>query len=185
MALDDITFLARWLRRPLAIGAALPSGRMVGRAVARRVQLERPGLVLELGGGTGSLTRAMLAAGCPPHRLIVIEREPKLVGLLERRFPAVRILQGDACELRPLLRRQGIGQLATVVSGVPIKWFSRSDQQAVLEQSFDLLGPGGHVLQLTNAMSPPVPRDLGFEGAEVERIWLNFLPIQIWCYLRS
>ena len=184
MALDGITFLARWLRHPLAIGAALPSGRSIGRAVARRVQLERPGMVLELGGGTGSLTRAMLAAGCPADRLVVVEREPQLAGILERRFPGVRILQGDACELRLLLERQGIGQLATVVSSVPIKWFSRSDQNAVLQQSFDLLGPGGHVLQLTNAMTSPVPLDLGFDGTEVERIWLNFPPIQIWCYRR-
>jgi phosphatidylethanolamine/phosphatidyl-N-methylethanolamine N-methyltransferase len=184
MALDGITFLARWLRRPLGIGAALPSGRMVGRAVARRVQLERPGMVLELGGGTGSLTRAMLAGGCPAGRLVVVEREPQLVSILARRFPGVRIIEGDACALRTLLERQGIGQLATVVSSVPIKWFSRSDQRAVLEQSFDLLGPGGHVLQLTNAMTSPVALDLGFDGAEVERIWLNFPPIQIWCYRR-
>jgi len=184
MAPDGITFLARWLRRPLAIGAALPSSPMVGRAVARRVQLERPGMVLELGGGTGSLTRAMLAAGCPADRLVVVEREPSLVNILARRFPGVRILPGDACELRSQLERQGIGQLATVVSSVPIKWFSRSNQRAVLEQSFDLLGPGGHVLQLTNAMTSPVALDIGFDGAEVERIWLNFPPIQIWCYRR-
>jgi phosphatidylethanolamine/phosphatidyl-N-methylethanolamine N-methyltransferase len=185
MALDDITFLTRWLRRPLAIGAALPSGRMVGPAVARRVQLERAGMVLELGGGTGSLTWAMLVGGCPAARLVVVEREPQLASILARRFPGVRVLQGDACELGVLLERQGIGRLATVVSSLPIKWFSRSDQRAVLDQSFDLLGPGGHVLQLTNAMSPPVPLDLGFDGTEVERIWLNFPPIQVWSYRRS
>ena len=119
MALDGITFLARWLRRPLGIGAALPSGRMVGRGLARRVQLERPGMVLELGGGTGSVALAIIGAGCPADRLVVVEREPQLASILARRFPGVRVLQGDACELRPLLRREGIGQLATVVSSVP------------------------------------------------------------------
>jgi phosphatidylethanolamine/phosphatidyl-N-methylethanolamine N-methyltransferase len=62
----------------------------VGDALGRMLDLHRPGAVLELGAGTGSLTRGLLRAGCPPERLIVLEREPPLAALLRRDFPMSR-----------------------------------------------------------------------------------------------
>ena len=47
-------FLKRWLRRPLATGAVMPSGRLLAEAMARttRTVIEgRPGHVVELGAG--------------------------------------------------------------------------------------------------------------------------------------
>src|SRR5271165_6980183 len=84
-------FFAPFLRDPLGIGAVAPSSAAVARAMADGLTLERPGMVLELGGGTGSVTRALLAAGCPPERLVVIERETALARVLRRRFPAARV----------------------------------------------------------------------------------------------
>src|SRR6266700_3646147 len=59
-------FLKRWLRRPLAMGAVMPSGRLLAAAMAKTTKavLEgRPGHVVELGAGTGEVTKALLAAG--------------------------------------------------------------------------------------------------------------------------
>jgi hypothetical protein len=59
---------------------------------------------------------------------------------------------------------------------LPIKWFPRPIQAAILEQSFDLLGPGGCFLQLTNAFTSPLPGiGPGIAGEELERVWRNFL----------
>ena len=38
----------------------------------------RNGCVVELGAGTGEVTRALLEAGIRPHRLALIERDPEL-----------------------------------------------------------------------------------------------------------
>ena len=57
-------FLKRWLRRPFAMGAVMPSGRLLTEAMARETvkALEgRPGHVVELGAGTGEVTKALLA----------------------------------------------------------------------------------------------------------------------------
>lgn len=182
---DRQIFFRHWLRNPLGIGAALPSGAKVARAMARELSLEHSGAVLELGGGTGGVTRGLLAAGCPPERLVVIEREPDLAGYLARRFTAVRIVCGDACDADALLAAGGIDALATVVSSLPIKWFPRAAQRAVLDACFARLGPGGAFVQLTNALASPIPAgELGLDGEEVTRIWAHFLPVQIWRYRR-
>ena len=68
-------FLKRWLRNPLRLGAVAPSShRLVGR-VAQHVRLDPGEYVIELGGGTGRLTKALLERGIPADRLIVLDRK--------------------------------------------------------------------------------------------------------------
>jgi phosphatidylethanolamine/phosphatidyl-N-methylethanolamine N-methyltransferase len=179
---DASVFFALWLQKPLRIAAANPSGARLADAVARCIDLARPGLVLELGAGTGSLTQGLVRAGCPPERIIGIEREPTLVAVLRREFPTMRVIAGDATRIGEYLAGS-VERLAVVVSGLPIKWFPVEAQYAVVRPCLDLLGRGGRFLQLTNAFSSPLPVDrLGIAGREVARVWLNLLPAQIWAY---
>jgi len=183
---DGALFFRHWLRHPLAIGAILPSSDAVVRAMAKGVPFARPGAILELGGGTGVVTRGLLEAGCPPERLIVVEREPALAEVLRRRFAEVRVIEGDACAIGTLLAGLGVRQLAAVISSLPIKWFPLENQRAVVEPCFELLGEGGMFLQLTNALvSPLAMRSLGLRGTEVARVWSQFPPVQIWRYQRG
>jgi phosphatidylethanolamine/phosphatidyl-N-methylethanolamine N-methyltransferase len=182
---DRHIFFRHWLKNPLGIAALTPSSDKVGRSMARAIDLSRPGAVLELGGGTGGVTRGLIDAGCPIERLVVIEREPDLARYLQRRFQGLRVICGDACDCATLLAEARIERLAAVVSSLPIKWFPRQGQRAVLEGCFERLGPGGSFVQLTNALASPLPAaELGLEGEEVRRIWAHFLPVQIWRYRR-
>lgn len=178
-------FLALWLKKPLQIASVYPSSAHLADAMARFVDLSRPGPVLELGGGTGSLTRGLLRGGCPADRLIVLEREPPLAAVLRREFPGVDIIEDDATRLDESLAARGVGGLAAVVSSLPIKWFSSEMQWAVMRPCFDRLGPDGPFLQMTNGFSSPVAIDrLQVAGREVGRIWRNLPPAQIWSYAR-
>jgi phosphatidylethanolamine/phosphatidyl-N-methylethanolamine N-methyltransferase len=150
--------------------------------MAAQVDLARPGAVLELGAGTGSLTHGLIRAGCPPERIIALEREPELALILRRKLPCVTVIEGDATRLGqyPALRSQ---ELSAVVSSLPIKWFSRAEQAAVVRPCLDRLGSGGRFLQMTNAFrSSLAMRDLDIAGREVARVWRNLLPAQVWCY---
>jgi phosphatidylethanolamine/phosphatidyl-N-methylethanolamine N-methyltransferase len=175
-------FFGLWLQKPMRIAAANPSGRRFADALARCVELDRPGAVLELGAGTGSLTRGLVRAGCPPGRIIAVEGEPRLAAVLRSEFPGVRVIEGDATRIDQYFagRRE---RLAAVVSSLPIKWFPLEAQRAIVEPCLDRLGPGGRFLQMTNAFSSPLPMEpLGIAGREICRVWLNLLPAQIWAY---
>ena len=60
-------FLRRWLAHPLRIGAIAPSAPALARAMAEaaRTELTNGNLVVELGPGTGSVTRAPRRGGRP------------------------------------------------------------------------------------------------------------------------
>ncbi len=98
----------------------------------------------------------------------------------------MRVICGDACNAEALLAGEGIALLAAVVSSLPIKWFPRSAQRALLDACFARLGADGAFVQLTNALASPLATaELGLAGEEVTRIWAHFLPTQIWRYRRS
>ena len=182
VATNASVFFGLWLQKPLRLAAANPSGARLADAIAALVDLARPGPVLELGAGTGSLTRGLIRAGCHPERIIALEREPRLVTILRREFPAIAVLEGDATQIGEHLAARA-GQLCAVISSLTIKWFSATEQYAVVRPCLDRLGPGGRFIQLTNAFSSPLARErLGISGQEVCRVWLNLLPTQIWCY---
>jgi phosphatidylethanolamine/phosphatidyl-N-methylethanolamine N-methyltransferase len=184
MAAHATIFFGLWLQKPLRIAAANPSGAHLANTFAGYVDLRRPGPVLELGAGTGSLTRGLVRAGCPVDRIIALEREPRLVTVLRREFPRMTVIEGDATRIGDYLVGRA-ERLCAVVSSLPIKWFPLGAQRAIVRPCLDLLGPGGQFLQLTNAFSSPLPvDDLGITGQEICRVWRNLLPAQIWSYSR-
>ena len=84
MLADTALFFGLWLRKPLQIAAICPSGAPVAAAIARLIDPAWPGPVLELGAGTGTITRRLLAAGWAPGRIIACERESQLLEILRR-----------------------------------------------------------------------------------------------------
>lgn len=180
---DYALFFGLWLQKPLQIAAVTPSSNRLGQVMAELVDFDRPGPVLELGAGTGGITRGLLRAGCPRDRLIALEREPQLAAALQRSFPGIATIVGDATALVEHFARLGIDRLCAVVSSLPIKWFPVAAQRAVIEPCLARLGTDGVFLQMTNAFVSPIAIDpLGIAGERVAHVWRNLPPAQVWAY---
>jgi phosphatidylethanolamine/phosphatidyl-N-methylethanolamine N-methyltransferase len=184
MSGELLLFLRQWLKDPLKIGAIAPSSRELAAAMAHLVPPESTAPVVELGGGTGVITQALLDAGISAERLIVVERDDALHGLLARRFRDVRILLGDAADLRALLEPLGITQVGAVVSGLPLLAMRESVRDRIIESSFGLLAPGAPFIQFTYGLASPIPRRLGIRGEVKRRILNNLPPASVWLYYR-
>jgi phosphatidylethanolamine/phosphatidyl-N-methylethanolamine N-methyltransferase len=180
---DYALFFGLWLQKPLQIAAVTPSSKRLAQVMAELVDLDRPGPVLELGAGTGGITRGLLEVGCPRDRLITLEREPSLAAALQRSFPGIATIVGDATALGSHFARLGIDRLCAVVSSLPIKWFPVGAQRAVVEPCLALLGSGGVFLQMTNAFASPIAIEpLGIAGERIAHVWRNLPPAQVWAY---
>jgi phosphatidylethanolamine/phosphatidyl-N-methylethanolamine N-methyltransferase len=184
-------FLKRWLRRPLSMGAVVPSGRLLAEALARTTLSAiqgREGHVIELGAGTGEVTKALLAAGIPGERLALVERDTELAAFLRRRFREPSIIEGDAARLPRLLAAHRIGKVAAVVSGLPLLSLPTDVVNGVVNGVFETLPRGAALVQFTYGPSPPVPRrlrvSLRLVGARSRRIWRNVPPAVVWTFRR-
>lgn len=185
---ESAHFITAWFRNPLQTGALWPSGQSLARAMARCVDPGRPGPVVEVGAGTGAITRELLARGLAPPQLIAIEKDPALCRILMLRFPEATVLRGDVAELTTLLAAARAGYAGTLVSGLPLLGMTRQGRRRVLEQIATCLGPGGTLVQFTYSLFQPVTRAecaaLGWSGRRVAWVPWNLPPAAVWVYTR-
>jgi phosphatidylethanolamine/phosphatidyl-N-methylethanolamine N-methyltransferase len=183
---DLALFLSRWIRAPLKIGALAPSSRHLAREMAKAINPKHPDPVIEMGAGTGRITRALLEAGVAPDKLIVIEYDEELARLLRGRFPQLRIIHGSAADLLELVKPFGITKASAVVSGMPLLSMPYEIQKRIVEQSFALMGKDGAFVQFTyGPVSPMMGRvRAGLHSEVTGRVWRNFPPASVWRYRR-
>ncbi len=182
-------FFGAWLRHPANIGAIMPTRAPLARAMGGEAAGQRTGSIVELGGGTGPLTRALLASGISHDRLTVIERNPVFHRFLVRQFPNLRILHADAEQLTQALTRHQVGRVRTIVSSLPRVGWPLALQRSILHQCFAALGSEGVFLEFSYGPVSPVPRillrELGLVARRLKRVWGNFPPATVWGYRRQ
>jgi len=156
--------------------------------MASEIDPAAPGAVIELGGGTGSITAALLSRGIPVNDLIVIEREPSLCEIMRERFPAIRVICGDARQLGQILQAEGVSKVKAIVSGLPLLSLSKEVERDIIQQCFLVLPPEGFMMQFTYVPRPPMGRaiaaELNLEPTRTAWILDNFPPSTVWIYRR-
>jgi phosphatidylethanolamine/phosphatidyl-N-methylethanolamine N-methyltransferase len=177
-----LEFLRGLFENPRGVRAPTPSSAFLSAAMANEVDIERPGLVIELGAGTGVVTEALLNRGIAAERLLVIESTPAFVKLLRQRFPDVSVVQGDA--LRFDQHVPPGSAVASVVSGLPLLSFPAALRSVLIDRALVLQGDGGRFVQLSYGWRPAVPGD---SVLRVTRrfVWRNVPPAFVWTYTKA
>jgi phosphatidylethanolamine/phosphatidyl-N-methylethanolamine N-methyltransferase len=180
---DEVQFIRSWIEKPLSTGAVMPSSKILARAMARCVDPQAQGPIIELGPGTGPVTAALVRHGIDPARLILVEFNPDFCRLLRARYPAATVVQGDAYRLRRLLENYVDEPAAAVVSGLPLVTKPLRIRLRLISDAMTLLAPGAPFVQFTYAMLPPIPKKLpGMRAQASEMIWMNLPPARVWVY---
>lgn len=172
-------FLREAVCHPRSIGALVPSS----PALARRMAGEVPDLpqasVIELGAGTGVVTEFLLKHGLPPSRLLAVEQSPALAAMLQQKFPAIRVVCGDAGDLTDILHRAGVGgQRHDVVSSLPLKSLPTDSVQRIRAAIGKVLSAGGIWIQFTYSLGR-APAPPGFLLLRSSVVWANMPPARL------
>ena len=183
---DELRFLRGWIETPRAVGAIMPTSAAVSRLMASVIDLDSGLPVLELGAGTGVITRAILARGLPPHKLHLVEYSVDFADHLRRSFPRVNVVQGDAFDLDKTLGENRNLAFDTVISGVPLLNFPVAQRIAYVEDLLDRLPAGRPVVQFTYGPFSPIPAGRGTYTVEhLGFVLRNMPPAQLWVYRRK
>ena len=176
---DYGAFLRGLLDHPRDVSAPTPSSPALAAVIAGEVDPVLDGLVVELGPGTGVVTKALLDRGIAPARLLAIENNEFFVNLLARDLPRVRVIHGDAMEFEHYLPRQA--KIAAVVSGLPLLNFAPGRRRALIERALSLQPSGGRFVQLSYGWQPAVAANGRFCVSKIV-VWRNFPPAHVWTY---
>jgi phosphatidylethanolamine/phosphatidyl-N-methylethanolamine N-methyltransferase len=151
MALDkSLTFLRRYLAAPSRVGAIAPSSRTLARKLAEPfLAREKPARVLEVGAGTGPVTRFLGEHLGPEDVLHICEIDPRFADILERDVLSRGALARGRAEGRVRLIRAGIEEITIpntydyILCGLPFTAFAPGDVRKILRVIEKNLKPGG------------------------------------------
>ena len=185
------TFFRQWLKNPLRMAAVSPSSRELAQKMLREMP---PGTrrVVELGGGTGVFTRALIEHGIPPEGMLVLELNRTLHDHLREHFPSSHVACADARDLREVARRTGYlddGPADAVISGLGMLSMPKPTQRTILDAAFSIMSPQGRFIQFTYGPTNPVAKEV-MQALELTAhrasftLW-NVPPAAVYVYARS
>ena len=146
----------KWLRHGRSVAALTPSGQALSAASVSRVTSEHPQTIVELGAGTGAVTRAAAARMHPDSRLIAIECDPDFARMLEQTVPRAEAVCASAMSLQAILAARGVTQVDVVLNGLPTPSLPPAQRAAIYQAIASLPG----------------------------RPWVSQLTVMPWVYLR-
>jgi len=184
-----LLFWRQYLRRPFGVGAVMPSGPKLARAMVDVLDPKADDVVIELGPGTGAFTRQLIADGVAAQNLILVELDRHFAGFLRRQFPAATIVQDSAAELPAILKGLGHTKVRRILSGLPLRSMSANDRKAITRAVAASLDHGGTLTQFSYFHLPPLPERLaervGLQRRRADVVLSNVPPAVVWRYTKT
>lgn len=135
---ESISFLRRFLTDPRRVGAVVPSSRFLARALVQPLaRRTKPSNILELGPGTGAVTKQIIPLIGPDDRFDLCEADPRFAdhvrkyylqsGRLSEQFRQgqVRLLDRKIQDVDSLLKYDFI------ISGLPLNSFELREVKTI------------------------------------------------------
>lgn len=180
-----LALLQEFFTDPLTIGAIAPSSGALAKAFADNADLTNANTVVEVGPGTGAITR-----GIAPHipseaDFMLIEINPQLVAYLREHFPELPCHHASATCIREILAQYQKVSCDRVISSLPWSTLPESLQEALLNEIYDSLEPGGLFLTFAYVNGLILPGSRRFRRALRSRfktvetssvVWRNLPP---------
>jgi len=150
---DYQTFLTQFLRNHQTTGALIPSGRALGHALCRHVGQGPAQRILEVGPGTGAVTRCIIERMRDGDQLWMVELNAAFAAHLRGAFETdasfrkaasrCHLVEGSVQQLRTLNPPVEDGQFDLIISGLPLNNFAPDDVHDIVRAYAKLLKPGG------------------------------------------
>jgi len=164
------------------MGSIIPSSPALCRRLVAQVRRAPDEAVLELGAGTGVVSRALLEGGVPADKLILVEIEPTMARHLRQVLPGVTVIEGDARELSRIIPSRWHGQIGSVICGIPMVLLSLDDQRGMISE-IAKVAPGRGFLHFSYCATSPLSESkLRLAGTRAAWTPLNFPPASVWRY---
>ncbi len=180
------TFFRAFLKSPRAVASVISSSSFTERRVVAAAGAATANFIVELGGGTGGITRSLLAAMAPQARLLVIERTADFIEDLEKIGDRrLDVVHGCASSIGVELRRRGCTAADAVVSGIPFSTMPGALAAEIMAAVHDALAPGGRFVayQFTDRVADYArPR---FGAPVVEHELRNVPPLRVFTWRKD
>src|SRR6218665_3797039 len=183
---DEIRFIKGMISTPKTVGAIMPTSARMAARMASIIDSGSGLPVLELGPGTGVITKAILDKGVKPENLVSVEYSSEFVRHLRGKYPGVNFINGDAFSLAETLENYRGQKFDCVISGIPLLNFPMHQRVKLIEDLLKLIPVGRPIVQFSyGPVSPVVARPDSYTIKHFDFIMRNIPPAQIWHYKKT
>ena len=140
-------------------------------------------LVVELGAGTGGVTRSLLREMDANAQLLAIERNADFVKKLKQiQDSRLDIVHGCASSLGEEMKRRGLPSADAVISGIPFSTLSGAIAAATIHAIYGALCPGGRFVayQFRSRVADYARPVMG--APQVEHVMRNVPPLRVFVW---
>jgi phosphatidylethanolamine/phosphatidyl-N-methylethanolamine N-methyltransferase len=174
----------RFVTHPNRLASIIPSSETLSRLVADQVRRSEGEFVVELGAGTGAVTRAVLASGVPAGKLVAVEIDGQMARFLRSTCPDVAVVEGNALDAKRILPPSVIGRVGTVICGIPASLLPLDKERELAAAIVSLMPAGRRFLAYSYRLASPLPaRKIGLVGKRLAFTFRNFPPASVWGYV--
>ncbi len=182
---EGILFVEEFIKSPSTVGAVYPSSKRLAKRMAKEVVVNKNDIIVELGAGTGRVTKALLECGIFPCQLVVIEKSPKLADALRKKFPLVNVIEGDAINLLDLLNEYDQSCIRYIISSLPFRSLLTTVTNAIMQQITKLLSNNTKLVQFSYSLCSKEPSYFAdFRLFRSSIVWLNIPPARVNVFTR-
>ncbi len=183
---EEIRFFKGMVNQPKKVGAIVPTSGVTSRRMASVINPHSGLPVMELGPGTGCITKAILGRGVKPEAITAIEYSTDFYQQLLRSYPGVNFINGDAFDLDKTLGDQKDQMFDCVISAVPMLNFPMAARIQLLDDLLKRIPKGRPVVQISyGPVSPIVAQPHLYHIRHFDFVVRNIPPAQLWTYTRA
>ncbi|MEL6821210.1 MAG: rRNA adenine N-6-methyltransferase family protein [Calditrichota bacterium] len=159
-----LSFVKVFLRNPAQVGALAPSSKTLASKMVTDLDLGAGDSILELGPGTGAVTRQIHAILPTETTYLGIEREPKFVKLLDKRFPDLNFITGTAERAKQLCKQEQCPPAKAIISGLPFSSLPGQVREEIISSIDQLMTSGSIFRTFQYVHAYPLPSAIKFRN---------------------
>jgi len=176
---SPVRFLKKFLKSPTTIGSIVPSSPVLVATIMAAIDWQKVGVIVELGAGTGVVTKAINSIRSEQSVFISFEKDEQMHNDLMKRYPDI-VMGSDAFHLAIELNKLGHEQVDCIVSCLPFSLFEASQQSALLASIYKVLRPGGQFIAFQYSLQLQKQIEAIYDDVDVRFVMRNIPPAFIY-----
>lgn len=171
---EKFIFLNQFAHNPKRVGSIIPSSDFLVQTMIGPISWDETKTIVELGAGTGVLTRYIEKLRSPESKSFIFEIDNRMRERLERIYPDINCHE-DACDLVSILDKQEL-RADYILSGLPFANFSQELRDKILDGVVDSLKPGGLFITFQYSLQMKQQLEQRFNHVDIKFSPINIPP---------
>lgn len=139
---ENIQFLQAFLKNPGKVGAIAPSSPELAAQMLSGIRPDDNNVVLELGVGTGAITKFLNEIIPSRDSYLGLELDPRLVETIGKTLPDMNVICGNAAEAYTIHQNSGLGKVRYLICCLPFVSLPKEVSEAVLGEIEKFMADG-------------------------------------------